>query len=379
MTLTRRTLLIALVVLVAALVVWAGIAWWKRNYERVDEWVDMPRTGEARTNPLYVLKLALRADGVKAEAMQRLPRGRLALGERDTVLMFSDPRSLSRNDSDALLAWVERGGHLLLRTPAPGVLPGNAQVPIFQRLELVQLTVPPACTGLDVRGEDPHVEFCGGRRFKALDTAAAPLLRWGDPQGGEVFMRLPHGKGTIDVLAEFDFLTNDKLKDGPHIALTRQLLAPNYRAGTMHLVYAAQMPSFWSTLLRQSWMVWGPLLLALLAWLWRRGQRFGPLLPSVVGERRSLLEHIVASGEHIYRYGYGHLLHEAARNAFLARLRRRDPQAAALTGDTQAALLAERFGISAADVRDALATPIARDHAAFRSRVATLVRMRNLL
>jgi hypothetical protein len=42
-------------------------------------------------------------------------------------------------------------------------------------------------------------------------------------------------------------------------------------------------------------------------------------------------------------------------------------------------VLAERVGRSAADVRDALSTPIARDHAAFRTRVATLVRMRNSL
>jgi hypothetical protein len=237
-----------------------------------------------------------------------------------------------------------------------------------------------------IERQDSHVEFCQGRRFLLMERAATPLRAWGGEGTGYVFARLPHGKGSVDVIADLDFAVNaagearaEAIKDVPHIALLRQLLAPNYRAGTVHLIYAADMPSLWMTLLTRSWMAWGPLLLALLLWLWRRAERFGPMLPTPASERRSLLEHIVASGEHAYRYGYGHLLHAAVRNAFLIRLRRRDPQAAALDGESQAALLAERFKLAPADIREALATPVARDHAAFRSRIATLIRLRNSL
>src|SRR3546814_12495431 len=41
----------------------------------------------------------------------------VSLGARDTVLVLSDPRTLSPEDVDGLLAWVEGGGHLLVRTP----------------------------------------------------------------------------------------------------------------------------------------------------------------------------------------------------------------------------------------------------------------------
>ncbi len=368
----------ALIVAVAAALI-AGIAvWWTRTYERVEESVDLPRTGEARSNPLYVLKLSLLGDGVKAQARPRLQRERHRLGERDTVLLYDDPRSLTRADADALLAWVARGGHLLLRTPPSGPLAEDAFIPVLSQLDLAMMNERSQCVGWDVPREKPHVEFCGSRRFVPIG-GASPVRRWGDEEQGYVYARVPHGRGMVDVLGDFDFLDNDALKDASHVALARQLLAPNYRAGTVHLVHAAQMPSFWWVLLRESWMAWLPLLLALVAWLWRRAQRFGPLLPSPAAERRSLLEHIVASGEHVYRYGYGHVLHEAARNAFLARLRRRDPRAAALAGETQALLLAQRFAMNPADVRDALSTPPVRDHAAFRSRIATLVRMRNSL
>lgn len=375
MTGARRNLLIGIVVLVVAAVITLVVWWWNRTYVRAEEFVDIPRTGEARTNPLYVLKLALRADGVNAQARQRLQRDRFTLGRRDTVLIYSDPRTLAAADASALMEWVATGGHLLVRMPSGG--PAADRVPVLSTLGIAASKASPACVGLQVEGEERHVEFCRSRAFTV--KGAEPLHAWINDAGEYVFARMRHGQGVIDVVSGFDFLTNDKLKDVPHIALTRQLLAPNYGDGTVHLVYAADMPSFWSTLLRQSWMVWLPLLLALLAWLWRRALRFGPLLPSPPAERRSLIEHIVASGEHIHRYGYGGVLYEAARNAFLARLRRRDPQAAALVGDVQATLLAERFGLNANDIRDALSAPDPGDRAAFRQRIALLVRMRNSL
>src|SRR3546814_455640 len=74
--------------------------------------------------------------------------------------------------------------------------------------------------------------------------------------------------------------------------LARQLLQPGWKRGTVHLVYAANMPSLWRLLLEHAWMAWLPALLALAAWLWMRTQRFGPRLPSPEPARRALLEHV---------------------------------------------------------------------------------------
>lgn len=359
--------------------------WWWRTHERVEEWIDLPRTGEAATNPLYVLKLALQKDRVAVQARRRLQRDQVALARRDTVLLYNDPRSLSSGDAQALMEWVRSGGHLIVRTPPPGLVGESTQVPLLSELQVVPMadaTGQTDCVPMQVAGEDSHVEFCEGRRFAVGAEGAAmpekPRAVWRSDDG-YVFARFARGAGFVDVIADLDFLTNDKLKDLPHVALTGQLLAPNYRAGTIHLVYAAQMPSLWRTLLLHSWMAWLPLLLALLAWLWARMQRFGPLLPAPAAERRSLLEHIVASGEHLYRYGYAHRLHDAVRAAFLRRLRRVDPQAAALEGEPQFAAIAERFDLPSHDVRAALSAPVARDHAAFRTRIATLIRLHNTL
>lgn len=401
---------IVVLVLLGAMVLAGLTAWWLHTHERVERSIPMPRTGEARRNPLYALQVALQKDGIAVQSRRRLqllPDGSKAapvpLGATDTVIIYNDPRTLTRAEVDELLRWVGHGGHLVVRTPPVGLLASNSPVPLFAELDLMPLgrdhseceevkgARAPADAGpsavraaalVDDDDDGGHTGwgllFCGARRFTLV--GANPAHSWGDLKNGYVFARVLRGSGSVDVLADLDFLGSDELEQPASFALARQLLQPNHRVGTVHLVYAAQMPSLWATLIRRSWMAWGPLLLALAFWLWRRMQRFGPQFAAPVTERRSLLEHITASGELAYRYGYAHLLYDAARNAFLARLRRRDPQAAALQGEPQLMLLAQRFAdVPASDIRDALMPPFANDHTAFRTRIATLIRLRNRL
>ena len=67
------------------------------------------------------------------------------------------------------------------------------------------------------------------------------------------------------------------------------------------------------------------------------------------------------------------------REAFLARLRRRDPQAAMLAGEAQVERLAEKLRMPRADIVDALSPPDPRDARSLLARIVLLVRMRNRL
>ena len=384
---------IALIVLLGAGVIATGVAWFLHTYEKVEKEIALPPRGEASFNPLYALKKTLQADGLRVDSRQRLDLSKSRLGKHDTLLILNDPRAMTPVDTRRLLEWVEDGGHLLLRTP-PASRNEETSVPLLEALHVVLTDDAPECAPLQVPGEEQHVEFCRGRRF--FFNQVEPELAWGDLQAAYVYARLAHGEGHVDVLADFDFLTNNGnrqgnpfapeedplaggLRDGPHRAMARQVLASNYGQGTVHLVYAAQMPSLWRMVLQRGWPVWAPLLLALLAWLWLRMQRFGPLRPAPVGERRSLLEHVRASGEHLFRYNKRALLYASVRNSFLTRLRRRDPLAAALVGEPQIGAIAERLGIPAEAVRSALQAPPSHDKSAFRNRISTLIQLRNRL
>lgn len=386
---------IGLVVFVVAAVAFVAIAWFLHNFHRVEREFDLPPRGEAAYNPLYALKQSLRADGIRVDSRQRLNLAAHALGARDTLLIYSDPRSLSPPEVSRVLDWVEGGGHLVVRTP--DLRDEDVSVALFDELGVVPEVEDSdfGCMPFQVQGEKPHVEFCGGQRFTFVEDEV-PELAWGDLKNGYVYARQGWGEGHVDVLADFDFLTNgnapgglaglfgnggqgEGLREATHVVLARQVLAPNYGHGTVHLVYAAQMPSLWRVVFTRGWMVWLPLALALCAWLWLRTQRFGPLRPAPAAERRSLLEHVRASGDLLFRYGKGAMLYMAVREAFLARLRRRDPLAAALTGEAQADAIAKRLQVSPAAVLQALQTPASHDKPAFRDRISLLIKLRNQL
>jgi hypothetical protein len=374
----------AALLLLALAVGAAAVVWFLRSFERVPEQITLPAYGEPTYNPLFALREALRKEGVSAQSRRQLDLPAMALQPHDTVLMLEDPRQLTRPQVDALLDWVQGGGHLLLQVPAAGDDRPDNPATLLSRLGILPSEVPARCQPWQVAAQERHQEFCSGTRFNLAGSRRIEL-HWGDGLDDTLaYARLRYGIGRVDVLADMDFLRNGNgakggLRDIPHRDLARLLLAPNYGKGTVHLVYAVQAPSLWKMVLQRGWPVWLPLLLAMLAWLWARSQRFGALLPSPREERRSLLEHVRASGEHLHRYGKTPLLYDAVRQAFLARLRRRAPLAAALTGDAQAHAIAEHLQWPLARVQSALQLPASQDDTALRERIRLLIQMRNQL
>ena len=369
-----------LVPLLVLLALGAAVAWWSATFQRVERWVPQPPRGEAAYNPLYALKRALQQDGVRVVSRARLQLDMVPLGARDTLLLLGDPRAMTSQEAQTLLAAVERGAHVVVALPRFDVLHRRAPArgPLLARLPVRFASQSLPCFRF-ADGKRSPVVFCA-RTGMLLDAAARPLAEWRDAQGRYGFVRLPYGNGSIDLLSDLRFLTNAELHDErAYQAFARQLLAPHYAEGTVHLVYAVDLPSLWRLLLEHGWPVLLPLLLALLAWLWMRTQRFGPMLPPLPEARRALVEHVQASGEHLHRYGRDALLLQALRDALFARMRRRDPLAAALSGDAQSDAIAARTGLPADAVRAALRTvPPANAHE-LRTRIAQLIALRNRL
>ncbi|KGQ19104.1 hypothetical protein LF41_3136 [Lysobacter dokdonensis DS-58] len=370
--------------LVAATAIGLLIAWAVYAFERKTVDIPLPPKGEAVYNPLYALKIALVNDRQRVHSRPYLFDDKHPLQAGDTVLMLADPARLSRRESDALRAHVARGGHLVVQPPV-ALLDDDADVPLLEGFGVGKHAfIDDVCMQMTAKrdvpeGADPMEALQGifergllcDDRF-ALYEDAEPTIEWGDKEG-YAFARFRHGAGTIDVVATLDPARNAGLRRDYNAALVRQLLQPNWGRGTFHLVYASQMPPLWRLMAEYAWQALLALALAVAAWLWMRMQRFGPRLPAPPEARRSLLEHVQATGDHLYRYGRAHLLHAALRAHVLAKLRRKDAVAAALEGDVQAEVLAKRTGLPAADIADALRSPRPFDAKDFRYRIARLI------
>ncbi len=115
--------------------------------------------------------------------------------------------------------------------------------------------------------------------------------------------------------------------------------------------------------------------LLVLAWIGMR--RFGPLLPEPSTERRSLLEHVDASGRWLWRVPGGReLLLGAARRSTLALLRRQHGRLERLSEHEQTVLLARVCALPEDLVHNALHEPAAAKPAAFTRQIQTLTQLR---
>lgn len=341
---------VILVTLASVMLLAAVAAWWFTTFERVEDDVPAPLRGEARYNPFHALKKALQARGMEVAARADLNLPAMQLASNDTLVLGADVRTLTREQAGDLIAWIEDGGQLVFALPQGDEGRGG------ELLDALGLSVTSGLQCLSWPARDgKKAQSCFRFRFKVDAQQADEFdLLVGDAEAGYVMGRSARGEGGWFAAGDLDFLRNDRLDDDGIAAFAWQVLGPELRGGKVHIVYAADVPPLYVLLVERGWPVWLPVLIALLAWLWARSQRFGPLLPAVEANRRALREHIAASGEFLFRRGRATALYAPLRRSFDERLRRDDPVLAALEGEALVTAVAARCGRTAAEVRMAL-------------------------
>lgn len=386
-----------LVLVLAALGVW----WWQ-TFELKEVTRQDPLSGEARINPLYGLQEILRARGLEVRT-QALFRADALPAQPGLVLMSGDLHGLSQSATDALLQWVEAGGELVVAIPSAD----RRQPALLAHLDLWsapayacihwKYSAPPAALKAAKRArrgvpavpslEDlfrPEAwqtdarEWCGTQRLQpdeGFDESALDWS-WGNAKDGWLLARLRHGGGRILFASQLDFLTTRQLRSHANAALAWQMLAPALESEPeVLLVYSADLPPLYVLIVRHGWPILLPLLLGLLAWVWLRSQRFGPLLPEVATPRRALREHLRAAAELALRRRQGTALLKPLRQRVLQRLALTAPEIAALPARELARALAADHALSPATVEQALFGPGIDRPAALAEAVRTLHRL----
>ena len=369
----KKTALIISIIVFAII----GLSSWYflANFKRVTKERDLPMQGEARYNPLYALKLSLRAMGQQVESHARFDFNSLQLKPGDTLLLYSPPNGLSEDQIKQILAWIENGGHLIISSPS--LIFQTDDVTIFTELGISPGSTDEDCfSSLAVNPKNSSA-FCGDL-FYVDDTEWYSALH-GDIDSGFSLGRMAWGDGGITIVSSLNFMNNFELKENGARQLTYQILADSIGKGRFHLIYDTDISPLWLLILKHGWTLLVPSLVLLFAWLIYCSQRFGPLQASPNPDRRALLEHISATGEYMFHRQLGHELHLAVLNMFTTRLRRRDPMTAALTGEAQIQALAERSKIDPQKIRQAFKPGSLRQKENFFNSIATLIQLRNQL
>lgn len=413
-----------LAVLAAAGLLALGVWYVARNTAWRVEKVHTGFKPEAYRNPLLAAQFLLESLGRHPVSRAGLPADADGLGPADTVIMLDRERGFTPQEADRILAFARAGGQFIVEVDATqGLLGDDPPEPfrekaparprhramalrdhLLERLGVDVVQVPWRAWNPDEpEPEDEKDEAARERRRRALweprlalDGGApftvhvSPRLRLGDrgrhaglrvlgSHRGAVGLEAPVGAGRVRVFADLDAWKNARLVKLDHAEFLAWALEDRPKEGRVWLVRGERTASLLDWLKAEAWAPLAALAALVALAVWRGWRRLGPVLPAPEPVRRSLLEHVEATGRLMWTMGQGGRMVRAARAALLQRLERVHPAWARLPLPVLSSRLADFAGLPEPDVRRALLDDHPVDAAAFRTALQTLERLRRSL
>ena len=360
-------------------------------------------SGRALRDPFWAATLLLRELDVPTQARYGL--GQLPEPEDNAVvIVLADHLEHRAALADRLVDWVAEGGHVVV-APSTDTADGwdlfGGEAPPMDEL-------PDYDALLDVFGVTVHDD--GDRHW--LESTVVELERSNQSRNGTVTTLVTrsrrsitsaycdavvgegipappdleararvqvrascgYGAGRLTAVSSTDLFDNTHLRDerGDNAAFFWDTVAPDGRPSQAILVLRGDAPSFFALLWARGWPLLLSLGAALVAWAAWQGQRFGPVRDRPSLARRSMLEHLDASGSLLWRHHRQRGLVAALRRTVRRRLARRSPAIAHLQGQALAEAVAALTEQPVDTIRRVLVEPPPTDRAAFVEMVRTL-------
>jgi hypothetical protein len=313
--------------------------------------------------------------GIVASTKQSL-QGLNSLPNTQSVLLISSRRStLSKQTLDDLFAWVQAGGHLIARVNQDDRdiydddTNGNEEGRVLSSLDPLQallrvttdeqVGIDNASSNLVLKGAKYPLAL-RGNRFYPIISYDATFLKEDETIyiKDEVFILRRHlDKGMITLVADLDFINNRRIREADHAEILWQLMHGLTPPDEVWLIHNDEVPALWQLMWKHGWALIVTLTLMFVLWLYRAAHRFGPMIPKVSEDRRSLLEHITASGHFYWQHRQKAKLIASSREALQQRLAVVHPSWQQLSDVEKIAQLATRLGRSQQDVQRLLFDP----------------------
>jgi hypothetical protein len=379
-----------LIIVAIVLVTLAALSWWVYGtFEVYDSESELGYRGEARKNPYLAAGRLLEKFAARVRFQQVYteppPPGA-------TLLLPTPRRGLSKQQSERLSQWAEGGGHLILVTwtlwddarREADYLLDPLGVRQFQHEPVAKPAAedkPPLPSDqprpVRLPGSGEQLELFFDSHFVLKDASGKAAWALADDSGTHV-LHYRLGRGAITALSDDRFLTNAAIDKHDHAALVVWLFDPKPES-TIWIVQSDDVLPLWRWLLDHAAPAFSGALALLVCWLWAASRRFGPALSAPHSERRSLVEHISASGRFLWRAARGAALYEAVLDELRQRIRLRHPAWAELPVEEVALRAATLSGIALPAVRRALESGARRGEEDFVHDIQTLETLRKRL
>jgi len=322
----RNQLLLRITIAVVVVAILGGATWFFfDNFKRVEVDEDTGYQGAARVNPLLAVERLYTSLGAHART---LPGALETLPPTDhAILLVSERRSISEQQMNALKDWVKGGGRLVVAIDeAPSLDPVLAWLGVRVQGDRDK---EPGTEVLEMKSRSGPAPIEAPKAPRLVDSRNAANFSVGPP-AGKFLLRFYEGQGRVIVLSDATFLTNHEIGKNGHARAAWAIVNAETPPKGVWIVVHEDMPTLLGLLARHAWAASASGLLLLGAWLWLAGARFGPVAPDPPRDRRSLLEHIEATGDLLLRVSRSEDLAQGVRAALLRRVEVREPETAKL-------------------------------------------------
>ena len=283
--------------------------------------------GEAAANRYLAAQRLLERMGLEVRSLKLGELGALP-PHNGTLILPTERATLSRERARLLERWVNEGGHLIVVTWTLWDQEDRPDDPLLDPLgfrQFAQLEDVESMLSLAVvPGQDRPLAVMYDPRFRFEDSEGRASWSIEDANGTHL-LQTRLARGTLTALTDDLFMTNYTIAEHDHAELVCRLARADGRTGPVWIVFAEEWPGPWQLLWEAGWAVVVALALLVCAWIWMRSRRFGPLLPDPSLDRRSLMEHIEASGRFHWKHAGARMLADATREALMERVRTRHP------------------------------------------------------
>lgn len=388
---SRSAILVSLVC--AAVTVWIG--WWAYNtFELVEEEYLSDPSGEARRNPYLLAERFLNAVGQDAESQAGRERLRDLPTSADTMIVSDLGQNLNDTRHANLMAWVERGGHLIvaatlflddtdatgnallddlgvgLRRPdqvpdLPTIFGGDpdAETSTEDSGQALEDILRDRFSTVDITFEEGESATVNFSNYQYLDDTKGEADAFAQGEYGPHMMQFNRGEGLVTVMSDISFMQNPS-SIGVRSRYQANSLAQHDNAwflmliaqtgGKVWILYNTAYPTLTELIWKRSPQVLLAFAVLVLAWLWWLSQQYGPKLQAAGGERRNILEQLLSTGNFEWTTDKGQRRVQLSRQRLLQELEYRHPQIARLNQEARCAYLADKSGLAPKDVSLAL-------------------------